>query len=379
MLESTPGASDGAFWTILERNTFTNCTVRVNADSNSTRISKCDFFSGSTPLAGPVISADNVDSLIIDECTMEGNVAVGQHLVLTDRVVGLSVTNSRLENYSGGSLYVSRPLGNFNTNGTFFNTPYVIGGDRNTVAHDVGVSVTDIGNTVFSRGTETSRFHEVANIGGVVSARNLFVFTDPSDTWYFQGAARNLVENGSLGLRSPVLRLYNPTAAFAGCCPTASFMAIPELALAADAGMYATAVFIVRASSGGTADSLVYVDTGAVGNELFHIPKDGKWHVMKVCKRLVPGDTKFTPTACLSYIATPGAGETLDIAGLGIFVGSGGFALPFFDAGSASPATNGHTKFFQRGEYLRNMSPGSPNPKGWLCKASGAPGTWQTD
>lgn len=376
--ESTPGANDGSYWSIIERNTFTNCRVSVLGDSNSTRINMNDWFAGDSPMAGPGLYAENVDMLVVTNNTLEGAVAAGQYFVYTSLVEGLVFTGNRIENYSGGSAYFSQPAGCFDISGNFFNTPYEVGGSRNTFFHNLGQGFFDAGNILHTK-TGGVGFSEVNNLNGVFPTSNLFKIGPIGSEWYFFSNTRMLVEDGSLGLRSPVLRLSAPTSTVSTANQNFDFQNLPEVQLAMQCGMFVTAVFIARAGASNTGRPCVYINTQEANPELWDVPRDGRWHTIRVTRRLNTAESAIRPTVALTYGQAGSAGDTLDVAGIGFYIGTAAYDLPFFDAGTTDPVTNGNSKTFRIGDRLRNIAPASGAPAGWVCTASGSPGVWRTE
>jgi hypothetical protein len=183
------------------------------------------------------------------------------------------------------------------------------------------------------------------------------------------------IQNGSAGLRSPALRLHTPTGGTAAAVPTNSAINTPDIQLAIQNEDFVTAVFIVKAKSTNVATSIVALDTGD-NIEYWNIPKDDKWHVIRVPRRMKTGDTILRPTVWLAFASAFNAADEVWIGGIGIFGGTGAFEEPYLDAWTTDPASATNVYTWQRGETVRRMAPASPNSIGWVCTASGTPGTW---
>ena len=372
--ETSSGSADGAFWSVIRNNTFANTWVNILAQSNDTRVTGNNFFAELNPLAGAMLYARNVDTLFVESNTFEGNMYSSSYFVDIGIVIGLVFRGNRIENYSGGSAKFDTLLSSSSIIENFFNTPYAYGGDRATSAHNSGQSITEISNTISNR--TLSKFIEVSNIEGIFATKNIFKEGSISTDWVFSNCTSTWVETGSKGLRSPVLSLTVPTSGSSSAVSTNNLMGSPEMALAVQNELFVTTVFIVKAKSTNVSNSVVYSDTGDTA-EYWSVPKDDKWHVIKTARRMKTTDTQFRPTAFLSYASSYNSADELDIGGIGVFIGTGGFSLPFFTAWTTDPASASNTKAWERGETVQKRSHASGDPFGWVCTAAGTPGTWK--
>jgi hypothetical protein len=376
--ETSGGAQDGAFWTRIRANNFANTWVEVLDDSNATWITENNFFANAIlPLAGSSLFVQgNINAVYVDNNAFEGTWNTGIYAADIDLVQGLNFTNNRIENYSGGSAIFKRILNQGKISGNLFNTAPVYGGARNTTAHNSGQSISMYSNwmpAVNSAGS--NRQVEISKLEGVYSGKNLWKQGLTNIDWFFGNMSTSYIQNGSAGLRSPVLRLHTPTSGTAQANPTNSAINTPDIQLAIQNQDFVTAVFIVKAKSTNTATSVVALDTGDT-IEYWNIPKDDKWHVIRVSRRMVTGDTILRPTVWLAFASAFNAADEVWIGGIGIFGGTGAFEEPYLDAWTTDPASATNVYTWQRGETVRRMAPASPDSIGWVCTASGTPGTW---
>lgn len=373
--ETSTGAQDGAFWTRICNNNFSNTWVEVLDDSNATWIVENNFWAELNPLSGSsLFIRGDINAVHVLNNSFEGTWASGIYAVDVASVFNFSFHNNRIENYTGGSMKLSTMFYPCSIENNLFNTPpQLYGGLRGTSAHGLGQGLSDLNNYVGNK--SLSPASDLNNLDGVFSGKNLFKQGPFNLDWSFGNCSYAIIQNGSAGLRTPVLRMHTPTGGSSYGAPTFAGIGPSELALAIQNGWFVTAVFIVKAKSSNVANSVVFLDTGDTV-EYFSVPKDDKWRVIKVNRRMAAGDTVCRPTAYLSYASTYNAADELFIGGVGLFVGTAGAELPFFDGWSSSPASASNTFAWARGETVRNVAPSSGNPVGWVCTASGSPGTW---
>jgi hypothetical protein len=379
--ESANGANNGSFDTTIRNCTFANASVYIYSASNDTKIIDNAFYAEIANYAGAMLFASNNDSasglnsLLITNNNFEGTLTSSSFFIDLTLIIGTVITNNRIEAYTGGTLKLTQMIQECTIIGNFMNVPYVYSGSRATTAHNSGQSITEFSN--FIPTPATNLFTEVNNIQGVFSTKNLFDVGNINTDWYFGNCSFNYVQNGSLGFRSPVLQLTTPTSGTASSVEAANMIQEPELQLAIANQLFTTTVFIVKALSTNVSNSVVLVNTGDTV-EYWTVPKDSQWHVIKVVRRMQTGDTTFQPTAYLSYASSFNAADQLLIAGIGVWVGTGAFELPFFNSWTQSPASASNTYAWVTGEIVQNMSASTTgNPVGFVCTASGTPGTWR--
>lgn len=375
--ETSSGAQDGSFWTRIQDNNFSNTWVEVLDDSNATWITNNNFWAELNPLPGAsLFLRGNINAIYIDNNTFEGTWASGTYAVDTDLIAGLNFTNNRIENYVGGSAFFSRTLGQGMIFGNLFNTAPVYGGNRETFAHNTGQSYSMFSNLLPAVNSPNSNTQvEISKLQGVYSGKNQWKQGDNSIDWDYLNLSRAYIQDGSAGLRSPVVRLHTPTSGSSYAIPNNKVINTPDVQLAIQNQDFVTAVFIVKAKSTNVSTSVVFLATGD-GIEYWNIPKDDLWHVIRVPRRMKTGDTVLSPQIWFSYGSSFNAADELWIGGIGVFGGMSAFEEPYFDAWTTDPASASNTFNWQRGEVVRRMAPASPNSIGWVCTAKGAPGTW---
>jgi len=388
--ETSNGSNNGSFDTMILGNTFANSSVYVKSVSNDTKILNNSFYAEIANYSGALLLAYNDDtasglnSLLISGNNFEGTLASGIYAVDLNLISGCVFENNRVEMYTGGTVKFSEMFGACTVTGNYLNIPYVYNGTRATSANDIGQSFTEFSNFIpsssylYDGGNSSliNTFTEVNNIQGVFSGKNLFDVGNISLDWYFGNCSYSYVQNGSLGFRSPVLELLTPTAGTASSVESANMIQEPEMQLAIANQLFTTTVFIVKALSTNTANSVVTVNTGDA-LETWTVPKDNNWHVIKIVRRMQTGDTTFQPTAYLAYASSYNASDKLYIAGIGVWVGTGAFELPFFNSFTQSPSAASNTGAWIAGETVQNMNASTTgNPVGFVCTVSGTPGTW---
>lgn len=379
--ETSATANDGSFSTLIRQNQFANSSVYVESASNGTQIIQNQFWAEIVDYAGAMLYASNnvsssgLNALVINNNQFEGTIVSGAFFVDLTLIQGCVFENNRVEAYTGGTVKFTQMLQSCTVTGNYLNIPYVYSGDRATSAHNAGQAFTEFSNFIADQTDNT--FTEVNNIQGVFSGKNLFQQGVFASDWYFGNCSYSYVQDGSLGLRSPVLNVNTPTGGTASAVMTSSLVGQPELALAIANELFTTTVFIVKALSTNTATSVVTVDTGDTA-EYWTIPKDDKWHVIKVVRRMETTDTQLRPSVYLAYASSYNAGDKVYIGGIGVFVGNAGFTLPYFTQWSTDPASASNTKAWVAGEKVDHIGTSSGNPTGYICTVSGSPGTWKS-
>lgn len=374
--QSAPSAADGSFWTRIEDNNFANTWVSVADDSNGTWISGNNFWAEIAGLAGSSLYIQgDINAVYVENNSFEGTWSnTGPiYAVNIDLVSNFSFINNRVENYSGGSATFSRLINQSLIQNNLFNTPPAIGGSRETSAHGVGQSVTEFSNWYASR--TASRFIETSSLAGVFPGKNAMVQA-PIGTWTATNLSTAMVQTGATGLRCPVLRLHTPTGGTSAVYQDENILSTPQMQLAVQNEQYVTGVLVVKAKSTNVGTSVFLLNTGDTP-EYVTIPKDDKWHVIRLSRRLYSTDTTLYPTVYLSYASSYNAADELWIGGLGVYMGTGSFDIPFFDGWTTDPASASNTGYWQIGEIARNVAPASSQPQGWVCTVTGAPGTWK--
>lgn len=372
--QSAPGAQDGSFWTRIENNNFANVWVSVADDSNATWIIGNNFWAEIANLAGSSLYiAGDINSVYVQNNSFEGTWFSSIYAVDVDLVSNFSFINNRVENYSGLSAKFTRLINQSLIQNNLFNTPPQIGGDRATSAHEVGQSVTEFSNWYSSR--TASRFIETSSLAGVFPGKNALVQA-PISNWNQNNLTAVMVQTGATGLRCPVIRLHTPTAGTSAVYQDENILGTPEMQLAVQNQQFITSVLVAKAKSTNVSTSVFYINTGDAV-EYVTIPKDDKWHVIRLSRRLNTTDTILYPTVHLSYASSYNAADELWIGGLGVYMGTGSFDVPFFDGWTTDPATATNTAYWQVGEIARNSAPATGQPQGWVCTVTGAPGTWK--
>lgn len=373
--ESSAGAADGAFWTRVVGNNFVNTWVEVLDDSNATYIIDNNFWAEIDPLPGTSLYIyGQINAVYVQGNIFEGTWDTGVYAVDASYMQQFVFTNNRIENYSGESAKFVWLFGGL-IEGNLFNTPYLYAGSRATSAHNLGQGFTEVNNSISNK-TENPAV-EVTNFNAVVPGKNLFIQGAFNTAWSTLNCSYTLIENGSKGPKTPVISLNTPTGGTASITSSNMPLSMPEIQLAIENETFVTAVFIVKAKSTNTATSVVGLDTGDTF-EYWNIPKDDKWHVIKINRRMATGDSTLRPVVYLAYASTYNAADELWIAGIGVYAGQGAMTLPYFDGWSTDPASASNTQYFSAGEVARRASPGSGSTIGWVCTTAGSPGTWKT-
>ena len=370
--ESAPGAIDGPYWNKVRDCYFTNGRIELTDDANATFISNNEFYTTYSNPGSAISCVGDINHIVIDRNIFEGNWDAAIYAVSVSVIQNLVFTDNRIENYSGKSLQLSTILVGTIT-GNLFNTSVEYTGTRVTSAHSLGQRITEHSNLSPNKNT----FSEINNLDGVFPTKNLFNPGYFALDWYLPNTGRTVVEDGSLGLRTPVFKLHTPTAATSGAVFAKNILDIPEVALSMANESFITFVLIVKAKSTNTATSVMFLDT-ADGVEYVSIPKDDKWHVLKISRRMNTTETKLHASIYHSYASTFNAADELYIGGVGLYAGTGGFSLPFFDHWLTDPATSLNTKGWVRGEKVLSATSAPSGVEGWICTAAGSPGTWKT-
>lgn len=374
--ESAGGAQDGAFWTRIDGCNFANTWINVADDSNATWVTNNNFWAELINLAGSSLYVQgDINSVYIENNSFEGTWenSTPIYAVVIDLVANLVFVNNRVENYTGGSVQFSRLINNNTIQGNLFNSAPAFGGARDTSAHNVGQSLTEFGNWYTTR--TSNRFVETSSLGGVFPGKNVLVQA-PLSQWNKTNLTAAMVQTGATGLRCPVIRLHTPTSGTSYAYQDENILSTPEMQLAVQNAQFITLVAVVKAKSTNVATSVVYLNTGDTV-EYVTIPKDDKWHVIRLSRRLLTSDTVLTPTVHLSYASSFNAADEVWVGGWGVYMGTGSFDIPFFDGWTTDPATAVNTGYWQIGEIARNVAPASGQPQGWVCTVTGAPGTWK--
>jgi len=374
--QSAPAAQDGAFWTRIVRNNFANTWVEVLDDSNATWITENNFWAEIVDLPGSSLYIQgDINSVFVENNSFEGTWEAGTpiYAVVIDLVSNLVFTDNRVENYSGGSVQFSRLINNNKISGNLFNSAPVYGGARNTSAHEVGQSLTEFANWYTSR--TVNRFVETSSLAGVFPGKNVMVQA-PLAQWNKTNLTAAAVQTGATGLRNPVVRLHTPTAGTSYAYQDQDILSTPEMQLAVQNAQFITFVLVAKAKATNTSTSVMGLNTGDTF-EYITIPKDDKWHVIRISRRLLTTDTVLIPTVYLSYASGFNAADEVWIGGMGVYLGTGAFSVPFFDGWTTDPASASNTGYWQIGEIARNVAPASGQPQGWVCTVTGAPGTWK--
>jgi hypothetical protein len=377
--ETSGGAQDGAFWTRIRANNFSNTWVEVLDDSNATWITENNFWAEFTLPGSSLFVRGDINAIYVENNVFEGEWSnTGPiYAVDVDLVQGLTFTNNRIENYSGGSAKFERILRQGLITGNLFNTAPVYGGARNTSAHNTGQTYSMFSNWLPGVNSPNSnRQVEISKLEGVYSGKNQWKQGATNVDWVFTNLSNAYIQDGSQSLRSPVLRIHTPTLGSSFAVPSNSAINTPDVQLAIQNQDFVTAVFIVKAKSTNVSNSVVGINTGDSPFEYWDIPKDDQWHVIRVTRRMITGDTVLLPIVWLSFASAFDAADELWIGGIGVFGGISAFEEPYFDAWTTDPASAGNAYTWQRGETVRRMSPASPNSIGFVCTASGTPGTW---
>lgn len=372
--QSAPSAADGAFWTRIEDNNFPNTWVSVADDSNATWISGNNFWAELANLPGSSLFIQgDINSIFVENNSFEGTWDAAIYAIAVDLVSNFSFISNRVENYSGLSAQFSRLINQSLIQNNLFNTPPAFGGARDTSAHGYGQSITEFSNWYSSR--TASRFIETSSLAGVFPGKNAFVQA-PISNFNLSSLSAAMVQTGATGLRCPVIRLHTPTAGTSTWYQDENILGTPEMQLAVQNEQFITAVFVVKAKSSNVATSVFLINTGDA-QEYITIPKDDKWHVIRLSRRLYITDTSLYPTVYLSYASSFNAADELWIGGLGVYMGTGSFDIPFFNGWTTDPATATNTAYWQVGEIVRYSAPAIGQPQGWVCTVTGAPGTWR--
>ena len=372
--QSAPSAADGAFWTRIEDNNFANTWISVADDSNATWISGNNFWAELANLPGSSLFIQgDINSIFVENNSFEGTWDAAIYAIVVDLVSNFSFISNRVENYSGLSAQFSRLINQSLIQDNLFNTPPAFGGARDTSAHGVGQSITEFSNWYSSR--TASRFIETSSLAGVFPGKNALVQA-PIASWTQTNLTAAMVQTGATGLRCPVVRLHTPTGGTSLAYQNQNILGTPEMQLAVQNEQFVTSIFVVKAKSTNVSTSVVLINTGDA-QEYITIPKDDKWHVIRLSRRLYTTDTILSPEIYLSYASSFNAADELWVGGLGVYMGTGSFDIPFFDGWTTDPATATNTAQWQVGEIARNSTPATGQPQGWVCTITGAPGTWK--